>query len=156
SAPSARRPPSRPPSSVPSSALRPPSSALRPPSSLLRPPSVGVFHPRRCCFQTSAYRPSTRRERRMASILEEQLGVASGAAYWDAGAYRIWQSTVPDILCYAPRDLRLATETGGRFRASLNQVQRWRSGSLEVTGGSAVLGVFPDPDGEAIGPLADQ
>ena len=93
----------------------------------------------------------------MASTLEEQLGVATGGAHWDVGGFRLWQTTVPDVIFFAPRELRLAPETGGRYRAALTEVQRWRSGTYEVTGGSIVLGVFGDTaDGAEIGPLADQ
>jgi hypothetical protein len=92
----------------------------------------------------------------MASTLEERLGVATGGAHWDVDEFRLWQTTVPDVIFYAPRDLRLASETGGRYRAALTQVQRWRSGTYEVTGGSFVLGVFGDIADAEIGSLADQ
>lgn len=80
----------------------------------------------------------------MTSSLEEQLGVASSATYWDVGDFRLWQSTDPGIILYVVRSLQLAREAGGRYHAAVTQVQRWRAGSYEVTGGSAILGVFGD------------
>lgn len=78
----------------------------------------------------------------MPTSLQEQPGVASDAAHWDLGHFRLWQSTVPEIILYARRELVLAREQGQRYRASVIQMRKWVGGRYEVTGGSAVLGVF--------------
>src|SRR6185369_3644630 len=66
------------------------------------------------------------------------------ATYWDVEDFRLWQSTDPGIILYVARSLQLAREASGRYHAVVTQVQRWRAGSYEVTGGSAILGVFGD------------
>jgi len=80
----------------------------------------------------------------MAPSLQEQLGVASNAIYWDVGRFRLWQSTVPEVILYVARDMGLAKEDSGRYRAAFTEVRRWSGGSYEVMGGSAILGVFGD------------
>src|SRR5262245_39151524 len=80
----------------------------------------------------------------MTSTLEEQLGVASSATYRDVGDFRLWQSTDPGIILYVARSVQLARAAGGRYHAAVTQVQRWRAGSYEVIGGSAIFGVFGD------------
>lgn len=82
----------------------------------------------------------------MGSSLQEQIGVASGALHWDVGGFRLWQSTVPGVVLYVARELRLARESDRRYHAAVTQTRRWTKGSYEVTGGSALLGVFGDED----------
>jgi hypothetical protein len=92
----------------------------------------------------------------MASTLEEQLGVATGGAHWDVGGFRLWQSTVPDLLFYAPLELRIAAETSGRYRAGLTDMQRFRDGAYTTVRGSIVLGVCADPSEGDLRGLADE
>jgi len=82
----------------------------------------------------------------MGSSLQEQIGVASGALHWDVGGFRLWQSSVPGVVLYVARELRLARESDRRYHAAVTQTRRWTKGSYEVTGGSALLGVFGDED----------
>jgi hypothetical protein len=80
----------------------------------------------------------------MTSMLREQLAVPGSGLYWDVGGFRLWQSTVPEIILYVATDLQLAKDAHGRYRSTVTQVQRWRGGSYEVTGGSAILGFYGD------------
>lgn len=82
----------------------------------------------------------------MGSSLQEQIGVASGALHWDVGGFRLWQSTAPGVVLYVARELRLARESDRRYHAAVTQTRRWTKGSYEVTGGSALLGVFGGED----------
>ena len=55
----------------------------------------------------------------MDSSLQEQIGVASTGQYWDVGDYRLWRSTVPDVVLYSSRRLALAQYPGGLQLAAL-------------------------------------
>lgn len=69
-----------------------------------------------------------------------QTAVATGAAHWDIGGYRIWESTEPGILLYARNELRLAADSNGRPFVAFSRALGWNGTDFVPTGGSATLG----------------
>lgn len=54
----------------------------------------------------------------MTSPLQEQIGVAATGTHWDVEGVRLWESTIPDVLLYLARDVRVsATLDPGRALA---------------------------------------
>jgi hypothetical protein len=87
----------------------------------------------------------------MSTSVIEQLVVDSSGEYWDVEDVRLFRSTDPHVLLFAPT--RLALERSGRnarYQAALTQFRRLHEGVWHYAGGSALLIVT-----SAVQPTAD-
>ncbi|HYE76263.1 MAG TPA: hypothetical protein VEF04_23155 [Blastocatellia bacterium] len=72
------------------------------------------------------------------SSVKEQPVVSPSGEFWDVGNVRLYRSTSPNVLLFAPNQLALK-RTGERYQASLTQFHQMRAGRWQSIAGSALL-----------------
>ncbi|HWQ31717.1 MAG TPA: hypothetical protein VNQ79_02445 [Blastocatellia bacterium] len=87
----------------------------------------------------------------MMSAVMEQPVVAASGEFREVEAVRLYRSTQPGVLLFAPTRLALERSgRNGRYQASLTQFRHWHEGVWRYAGGSALLivtsAVHPEPD----------
>lgn len=75
----------------------------------------------------------------MSTFLREEIGVAMSGVKWDVAAYKLWQSTSPDIILFTPKQPVLARGANGRFQCAVSQFRQQVDDTYKITGGSAIF-----------------
>jgi hypothetical protein len=87
----------------------------------------------------------------MMSAGMEQPAAAASGEFREVEEVRLYCSTQPEVLLFAPTRLALERSgRNGRYQAALTQFRRWHEGVWQYAGGSALLivtsAVHPEPD----------
>lgn len=78
----------------------------------------------------------------MSSFLRQSLGVSDSGVLWDAGNFKLYQSTDPSVVLFITKRPELVKNDNGRYEIAVSvHRQQQPDGSIKIVGGTAAFSI---------------